>query len=90
MTLEGAVNSGDQFEEIARLRSENQAFHSKLSDKNINIDRVFKINKDLEAHSITYNEKLSLLTKELESSKRELQRLRLRVGPRGAPYYQVI
>lgn len=62
----------------------------KISQKNQHIQKLEKQNFEFEAHAKTHADRVNKLQIELDHVKAEAQRLRLRVGLRGVPYYQVI
>ena len=67
-----------------------KALEGKISQKNQSIQRLEKLNLEYEASAKTHSDRVAKLQTELDHCKAEVERLRLRVGYRGAPYYQVI
>ena len=72
---------------MTELRSAVQKLEGKVSLKNQHIQRLEKLNFEFESIQKSQTEKFNKLYTELEQTKVEAQRLQLRVGNRGAPYF---
>ena len=72
------------------MRSELDEQKLKIYNKNQNLAKLEKINKELESENLALTKRFSSLETDLKNAHAEVSRLRLRVNMRGAPYYTVI